>query len=119
MKYPEFVVVVVPDIALQRSLVFALESDGHQVKTFETWQAASSVLRDAMCFIVDQKIVTGNAATEAYVRKPANRAIVLNDDPAPYQEAGIPLLTKPLTGMDVLAAVNRFKVAKAVSGVPV
>jgi CheY-like chemotaxis protein len=113
----KLVVVVVPDIALQRSLVFALEADGYRVTTSEIWQAASAFLLEASCFIVDQKIVMEDASLEAYIRIPSNRAIVLSDDPLPYERDGIRVLTKPLIGVEVLTAVNEFKDANAVSPV--
>lgn len=102
------IVVIVPDPVLSRSLAFALEADGYRISTFETWPAASADLSNAVCIITDQKALGEARAAAIDLDAYAARIVLLTEDAAPAVPSVMQVLVKPLSGADVLSAVDKI-----------
>ena len=103
------VVIIVLDAILQQSLAFALAADDYGVETFTSWQEAKDALRSSLCVIVDQDIVQSHPGAWDGLIGPSNRVVLLADHMAVPNPFDALVLTKPLTGSDVLAAVGKFR----------
>lgn len=101
------IVVIVPDQALNRSLAFALEADGYRVSSFASVASASKALPDALCIIADDGALKAAVAPNDLSRF-AGRTLLLREHGAVPRHDAMTVLTKPLSGADVLAAVARF-----------
>ncbi len=102
------IVVIVPDQALNRSLAFALEADGYRVSTFASVASASAALPDSLCIIADEKAIPQQGILAAGLSGFEGRTLVLSEHASAPRTDAMTVLTKPLSGADVLAAVARF-----------
>lgn len=109
------IVVIVPDQALNRSLAFALEADGYRVSSFASVASARTALPEALCIIADDGVLKGAAAPND-LSEFAGRTLVLREHGAVSRQDAMTVLTKPLSGADVLAAVARFVPASPAAG---
>lgn len=101
------IVVIVPDQALNKSLAFALEADGYRVSSFSSVASAAKALPDALCIITDDGVLRAAVAPND-LSGFAGRTLVLREHGAVPRHDAMTVLTKPLSGADVLAAVARF-----------
>lgn len=102
------IVVIVPDQALNRSLAFALEADGYRVSSFSSLASASNALSESLCIIADENALPRAAAAANGLSGLEGRTLVLSEHAAAPRKDTMTVLTKPLSGADVLAAVARF-----------
>jgi hypothetical protein len=102
------IVLIVPDGVLSRSLAFALEAEGYRVCAFGSWLSASAQLPTALCIIADQEILRNGKDARPDVDAYAARMILLAEDAAIAAPAQTQVLEKPLSGADVLSAVDKF-----------
>jgi hypothetical protein len=107
MSKSRSIVVIVPDQALNRSLAFALEADGYRVSSFASVASASTALPDSLCIIADEGVLKTAAAPDD-LSGFAGRTLLLREHGAVPRHDAMTVLTKPLSGADVLAAVARF-----------
>lgn len=101
------IVVIVPDQALNRSLAFALEADGYRVSSFSSVASATKALPEALCIIADDGVLKAAGAPND-LSGFAGRTLLLREHGAVPRHDAMTVLTKPLCGADVLAAVARF-----------
>lgn len=107
------VVVIVPDMALNRSLAFALEAEGYRVSTFTALDAATAALPGSLCIIADQDILPGHHLAGGRLEPFAARTVMLSEFGTDDEKSDMQVLTKPLNGADVLGAVGRILHAPA------
>lgn len=102
------IVVIVPDAALSRSLAFALEADGYRVATFEDFISAKAALATALCIVADQSIFHDESEAITMLDGLTARTVLISEHMAKPLAENIEVLTKPLSGADVLSAVGKF-----------
>ncbi|MCD2173463.1 hypothetical protein [Rhizobium sp. C4] len=108
MSKTRAIVVIVPDQALNRSLAFALEADGYRVSSFASLASASKALPDSLCIIADENVFPKSSAALPDLSGMEARTLVLSEHASAPRRDALAVLTKPLSGADVLAAVARF-----------
>lgn len=106
------IVVIVPDPVLCHSLAFALEADDYHVCSFSSWSAASDSLPDALCILADEKAFSGSGWESPDWTTYFGRLILLTEVDNIDTATAKQVLTKPLTGADVLSAVDKFAAAQ-------
>jgi hypothetical protein len=109
MPHALTVVIIALDVALQRSLEFALRADGYLVKTFASWKAAETSVPISLCVIIDQDVFQVDIAARKGLLDPSNRIVLLAEHLSSWDLTNAQVLTKPLTGSDVLATVAQFR----------
>ncbi|MBL8770909.1 MAG: response regulator [Phenylobacterium sp.] len=110
------IVVVDDDLAVRRSLEFALDLEGFAVETYESGEAL--LLRNAgqtpACLVLDERLpgVSGlGALRQLRARHAETPAILITSHPGPrLREAaaseGVPILEKPLLSETLVAAIQ-------------
>lgn len=102
------IVVIVPDPALSRSLAFALEADGYRVAAFDDFTSAKGALPSALCIVADQSVFHDEAEAASALSGLTARTVLISEHMAKPLAENMPVLTKPLSGADVLSAVGKF-----------
>ncbi|OJF92739.1 hypothetical protein AX760_04575 [Pararhizobium antarcticum] len=106
------IVAIATDDALLHSLAFALGVEGYSTRSFNAWQSASELMATAVCVIVDVDICRNDAAARQALMAAGSRIILLSDGMAqPAVSPSVCIVTKPLDGKDILAAVEHFRPA--------
>ncbi|MDK1387705.1 transcriptional regulator [Sinorhizobium sp. 8-89] len=101
------IVVVAPDQGLRRSLAFALEVEGYSAESYDALWKAEGSSRASLCTIVDDEILKSEAQAAQALQRLGGRVILLVDGMSPLQEHdGTIILTKPISGSDLLGVVN-------------
>jgi hypothetical protein len=103
------IVIIIPDAALRRSLAFALEVSGYLVSSFATLDAAEGALAAALCIIADQDALPRAAKTIQGLLPHAARTLLLTEHAVEPRGDVAQVLTKPLSGADVIAAVSKLQ----------
>ena len=104
------IVTVARDPALLRSLSFALEAHGYQVKAFQSWKSARESVRDAACVILDGSIpLSDRDACLGILPRGVGIVLLAEDKAALPQYQGLQVLQKPLSGLDLLGAVESLR----------
>ncbi len=110
------VFVVDDDLAVRRSLEFALDLEGFEVETYESGEAL--LLRESpdttACLVLDERLpgITGlGAIAQLRQRGVTHPAILITTHPGPTlrdaaARAGVPILEKPVLGDTLVAAIN-------------
>ncbi|NTA84523.1 hypothetical protein G6L13_29100 [Agrobacterium tumefaciens] len=105
------IVAIAKDSALLRSLAFALEAHGYQVKPFHSWQSAKSSTVGAFCVVLDSNLPATDKVEWLADREPGVGTILLAEDDLDLggRDPGVIVLNKPLAGPDVLGALATLK----------
>lgn len=104
------IVAIARDTALLRSLAFALEAHGYHVKTFPSWKSAKASMGEALCVIVDGGLPPDDRRAWHESLHAGNNVVLLADDDADHPTApGLVVLSKPLSGPDVLVALAALR----------
>ncbi len=101
------IVVVAPDHGLRRSLAFALEVEGYSTESYDALWKAEGSSTASLCTIVDDEILKSEAQAARILQDSGSRIILLVDGMSAFREhAGTIILTKPISGSDLLGVVN-------------
>jgi DNA-binding response OmpR family regulator len=104
------IVAIARDSALLRSLAFALEAHGYQVKTFLSWKTARESACCARCVIIDGSLPLSDRDACLEILAYGVRVVMLAEDETRLpQRHGLQVLHKPLSGSDVLGAVASLR----------
>jgi hypothetical protein len=101
------IVAIANDPALLRSLAFALEAHGHQVRAYSARSAAGECLSEAACVIVDGRLALSDLKRIVEQAAAKTKVMILaDDDTMSFGRRDVLLLRKPLDGPDVLSALS-------------
>ena len=105
------IVAIAKDPALLRSLAFALEAHGYQVKPFRSWESAKDSTRGAFCVVLDNNLPSADKVAWLADREPGVGTVLLAEDDLALvgRDPGVIVLNKPLAGPDVLTALATLK----------
>ena len=110
------VVLVEDDIALRGALSFALDTEGYEVRGFDTAEAALAANFSAACLIIDYRLpaATGLTLLEHFrARGGKTPAILITSHPPTFvthyaELLGAVVIEKPLLSDDLVEAVRRL-----------
>lgn len=110
MQPSQTIVAIATDDALLHSLAFALGVEGYSTRSFNTWPAARALMATAVCVIVDVDICRNDADARRALMDVESRIVLLSDGMSqPEVSPDVRVVTKPLDGADILAAVDHFR----------
>jgi hypothetical protein len=104
------VVAIVKDPALLRSIGFALNTHGQVIEAFSDWPTAAAALKHADCVIIDACLPQSTVRDAFKLTQHGVKLVILAEDDTDYgAEAGVLVLSKPLTGSDIANAVEALR----------
>jgi DNA-binding response OmpR family regulator len=104
------IVAIAKDPALLQSLAFALRAHGYDVLSFMSWQAGQESAVGAGCVILDGCLPRDDQ--EACLKALGDKVgvvVLSEDDLHVFDRRGLRILQKPLSGVDVVAAVSAIR----------
>lgn len=103
------IAVIAPDAGLRQSLAFALEVEGFQVLSYESWCAGHASAASSACTIIDSHEVHGNLDAQHKLLDSPSRFIMLADGMTPIPSKNTArILIKPFDGAELLRMVRDF-----------
>lgn len=110
MSTASAIIVIVKDLALLRSITFALNAHGQAVEPFSDWATAAGAARKADCVVLDGCLPPADIHAGLMLSKEGTKIVLLTEGDAGSDiEFPVQVLSKPLKGSDIADAVATLR----------